>query len=85
MASHGHGLAMIMLVSVELTIPCSSVEEILKNQYHINGPVELTRFERDDLSDVLGFTFELDEEDSNKICRDWDEDTMANDIVEELI
>ena len=74
-----------MLVSVELTVPCSSVEEMLRNRYRLDGPVELTRFERDDLSDVLGFTFELDEEDSNKVCRDWDDDTMAYDVVEEAI
>ena len=74
-----------MLVSIELNVSCSAVEEMLRNRYRIDGPVELTRFERDDLSDVLGFTFELEEEDSNKVCRDWDDSVMAYDVVEEAI
>ena len=74
-----------MLVSIELNVACSAVEEMLRNRYRLDGPVELTRFERDDLSDVLGFTFELEEEDSNRVCRDWDDSVMAFDVVEEAI
>ena len=74
-----------MTVSIELTVPCSSVEEVLRNQYRLDGPVVLTGFERDDLSDVLGFTFELDAEDSNKICRDWDEFSLATEVIGEAI
>lgn len=74
-----------MLVSIELTVPCNSVEEILKNQYRLEGPVKLTNFERDDLSDVLGFTFELEADDSKKICRDWDDYSLAADVLGEAI
>ena len=74
-----------MMVSIELTVPCSSVEEVLRNQYRLDGPVVLTGFERDDLSAVLGFTFEIDAADSKKICRDWDEYSLAADVIGEAI
>jgi len=74
-----------MLVSIELTVPCNSIEEILKNQYRLEGPVTLTDFDRDDLSDVLGFTFELEAEDSKKICRDWDDYSLATEVMGEAI
>ncbi len=72
-------------MKIELMIPCSTIEEMLHAQYHLEEPVKLTQMEHDDLSDVVAFSFEVDAEDREKITRDWDDDAFAVDLMEEAI
>jgi hypothetical protein len=74
-----------MKVQIELTVPCSVLEEMLHAQYHLDEPVELVKIEHDEYSDLCVFAFEVEEDVAGQIDRHWDDTSFAGDILEEAI
>ena len=72
-------------MKIELAVPCSAIEDMLCAQYRLEESAKLTRMEHDELSDVVAFSFEIDDEDSDKIDREWDDDLLAFELIEEAI
>ena len=72
-------------MKIELAVPCSAIEDMLCSQYRLEESAKLTRMEHDELSDVVAFSFEIDEEDYTKINRDWDDSVLARDLIQEAI
>lgn len=74
-----------MNVTIDLAIPCETIEQMVYDQYHLDETVKLTKMEHDEMSDLCSFTFEVDVAVSKQICRDWDSDSFAAGLVEEAI
>ena len=72
-------------MQIELTVPCSVLEEMLHAQYHLDEPVKLMKMEHDELGDLCAFTFEVEEESAKQIDRGWDATSFSGDIVDEAI
>lgn len=72
-------------MQIELTVPCSVLEEMLHAQYHLDEPVELVKIEHDEYSDLCVFAFEVEEDVAEQIDRHWDDTSFAGDILEEAI
>ncbi len=74
-----------MKVQIELTVPCSVLEEMLHAQYHLDEPVELVKIEHDEYSDLCVFAFEVEEDVAGQIDRHWDDSSLAGGVIEEAI
>jgi hypothetical protein len=74
-----------MKVQIELTVPCSVLEEMLHAQYHLDEPVELVKIEHDEYSDLCVFAFEVEEDVAGQIDRHWDSDGFSESVIGEAI
>lgn len=72
-------------IQIELSVSCSSIEEMLHSQYHLDEPVKLTKMEHDEMGDLCVFTLEMDEDTARKINRGWDESQFSGNLVDEAI
>ena len=73
------------MMKIELAVPCSAIEDMLCVQYRLEESAKLIKMEHDELSDVVAFSFDIDEEESFKIDREWDDDALAFELISEAI
>ena len=51
----------------------------------LDEPVKLTNMEYDEMGELCAFTFEVDEDDLPKIDRNWDDDSFADGLIQDII
>ena len=74
-----------MQVKIDLAVPCDAIESSLCAQFMLNEPVKLMNMEHDEMGELCAFTFEVDEDDLPKIDRNWDDDSFADDMIQDII
>ena len=74
-----------MQVKIDLVVPCDTIEGVLCSQYRLDEPVKLTNMEYDEMGELCAFTFEVDEDDLPKIDRNWDDDSFADEMIQDAI
>ena len=74
-----------MQVKIDLVVPCDAIEDVLCAQYMLDEPVKLTNMEYDEMGELCAFTFEVDEDDLPKIDRNWDDDSFADGLIQDII
>ena len=54
-------------------------------KYRLEDTAKLTSLEFDELSDVVALSFDIAEDDLEKIDHNWDDDQLAYALIEEAI
>ena len=72
-------------MNIELSLSCDQIEDLLQAQYNLDEPVKLTGMEYDEDGDLCAFQFDVEESDTERLHRDWNDWGFAEGLVGEIL